>query len=71
MNATQKITFAAGALAITIVGALLVTAPMAFAQPVPMTAQSDCATLSLQANLSGHGECGGASHGTGLIALNR
>lgn len=41
MNAIQKATFAATALAITLVGAALVTAPMAFARPVPVMAQSD------------------------------
>src|SRR5487761_515299 len=38
MNAIQKATFAASALAITLVGAALVTAPMAFARPVPVVA---------------------------------
>jgi hypothetical protein len=35
MNAIQKATFAASALAITLIGAALVTAPIAFARPLP------------------------------------
>jgi hypothetical protein len=38
MNAIQKATFAASALAITLVGAALVTAPIAFARPLPVVA---------------------------------
>jgi len=41
MNAIQKAAFAAGALAITLLGAALVTAPMAFARPVPLAVQAD------------------------------
>ena len=67
MNAIQKATFAATALAITLVGAVLVTAPMAFARPVPVMAHNDCSTPSLQLTLSGHVVCTGA----GLIAFNR
>ena len=36
MNAIQKATFAASALAITLIGAALVTAPIAFARPSPV-----------------------------------
>jgi hypothetical protein len=67
MNAIQKATFAASALAITLVGAALATAPMAFARPVPVMAHSDCSTPSLQLTLSGHVTCSGAE----LIAFNR
>ena len=67
MNAIQKATFAASALAITLVGAALVTAPMAFARPVPVLAHSACSTPSLQLTLSGHVTCQGAE----LIAFNR
>ena len=66
MNAIQKATFAASALAITLVGAALATAPMAFARPVPFMAHSDCSTPSLQLTLSGHVTCRGAE----LIAFN-
>ena len=38
MNAVHKATFAAGALAITLVGAALVTAPIAFAPPSTVAA---------------------------------
>jgi hypothetical protein len=48
MNAIQKATFAATALAITLVGAVLVTAPMAFARPVPVMAQSGGAVPAQQ-----------------------
>ena len=71
MNAIQKATFAATALAITLVGAVLVTAPMAFARPVPVTVQNECATSSLQVNLAGHVDCTGVTRDAGLIALNR
>ena len=71
MNAIQKATFAATALAITLVGAVLVTAPMAFARPVQVMAHNECATSSLQVNLAGRVECKGLSGDAGLIALNR
>ena len=67
MNAIQKAAFAVSALAITIVGAALATAPMAFARSVPLVAHSDCRTSSLQVTLSGHADC----RDVGLIALNR
>ena len=67
MNAIQKATFAASALAITLIGAALATAPMAFARPVPVMAHSDCSTPSLQLTLSGRVTC----TGTELIAFNR
>jgi hypothetical protein len=67
MNAVQKATFAATALAITLVGAVLVTAPMALARPVPVMAHTDCSTQSLQLTLSGHVTCSSAE----LIAFNR
>jgi hypothetical protein len=71
MNAIQKATFAASALAITVVGALLVTAPMAFAHPVPVTTHNDCSTPSLQIALAGHDNCNDVSRDAGLFALNR
>lgn len=71
MNAIQKATFAASALAITCLGAALVTAPMAFARPVARVAQNVCATSTLQLSESGQVSCGGLAGGTTLIALNR
>lgn len=69
MNAIQKATFAASALVITLVGAALVTAPMAFARPVPVVAHS-CSAPSVQLALAGHVHCGSFSLGSGLVALN-
>ena len=71
MNAIQKAGFAASALAITLVGAALATAPMAFARSEPFVAHQACSTLSLQLTLAGHVECKGAAPGAGLIAFNR
>lgn len=72
MNAIQKATFAASALAITLVGAALVTAPMALARPEPLQAHNGCAASSLQLALAGHVGCATVAHqGAGLIALNR
>jgi len=71
MNAIQKAAFAASALAITIVGAALATAPMAFARSLPVVAHNDCATSSLQLTLSGHVTCGDVTREASLIALNR
>jgi hypothetical protein len=68
MNAIQKTTFAASALAITLAGAVLVTAPLAFARPVPVVAHRDCASASLQVSRE---LCRGAVGETGLVALNR
>jgi hypothetical protein len=70
MNTIQKATFAASALAITLVGAALVTAPIAFARPLPVVAHSDCATAGLQLNESGRVSCAGFARDAGLIALN-
>ena len=71
MNAIQKATFAASALAITLVGAALVTAPMAFARPVPVVAHSDCSTAGAPLAAAGHVQCGNFSYGSGLVASNR
>ncbi|HUA23642.1 MAG TPA: hypothetical protein VMA54_05975 [Steroidobacteraceae bacterium] len=57
MNAIQKVTFAVSALAITLVGAALVTAPIAFARPLPVAVVAHSAWA------------GGAAH-AGLVALN-
>lgn len=57
MNAIQKATFAVSALAITLVGAALVTAPIAFAPPSPVAAVAHTGWARV-AN-------------AGLVALNR
>jgi hypothetical protein len=56
MNAIQKATFAVSALAITLVGAALVTAPISFARPVAVVAHTGWA---------------GVASNAGLVALNR
>jgi threonine/homoserine efflux transporter RhtA len=71
MNAIQKAGFAASALAITLVGAAFVTAPMAFAQPEQVVAQPACSTLGLQVAVAGHVACQGASPEARLVAFNR
>ena len=58
MNAIQKATFAVSALAITLVGAALVTAPIAVARPLPVAALA-------------HTGWAGVTSNTGLVALNR
>ena len=70
MNAIQKASFAASALAITIIGAALAAAPINFARPVPVAAHGQCSTPSLQLTLSRHVTCAGVGSGSGLIALN-
>ncbi|MGH8296260.1 MAG: hypothetical protein ACRETZ_12310, partial [Steroidobacteraceae bacterium] len=71
MNAIRETTFAASALAITLIGAAWVTAPMVFARQRPVTARDACSMPSLQLTLSGHVGCYGTAGGAGLIALNR
>ena len=71
MNATQKITFAAGALAITVIGSLLVTAPMAFAHQVAVTTQSQYEASRLQAAPSGHLASEDTGEHSALVASNR
>lgn len=71
MNAIRKAAFAASALAITLVGAALATAPLAFARSQPIVAHDACSTSSLQLTLAGHVECSGAGPAAGLIAFNR
>jgi len=58
MNAIQKATFAVSALAITLVGAALVTAPIAFARPLP-------------AAVVAHTGWAGITPNARLVALNR
>jgi hypothetical protein len=71
MNAIQKATFAASSLAITLIGAALATAPLAFARAMPVVAHEACAAPSLQVALSGHVTCQGVNRDAELIALNR
>ncbi|HUN72538.1 MAG TPA: hypothetical protein VMU52_09525 [Steroidobacteraceae bacterium] len=66
MNTIQKATFAASALAITCLGAALVTAPMAFARPVAAVAQTECTAPA--AGQPGNAGCAG--FGGQLVALN-
>ena len=54
MNTVQRATFAASALAITLIGAVLVTAPMLFGRPMPVAASRACSNSSLQLILAGH-----------------
>jgi hypothetical protein len=71
MNAIQKATFAASALAITVIGAALVTAPIAFARAMPVVARSGCSAPSPQLTLSRRVHCADVRRDSGLIALNR
>lgn len=71
MNTIQKATFAASALAITLVGAALVTAPFAFARPLPVVAHNLCVPEGLQLTQAGHAGCAAAGRGAGLVALDR
>lgn len=71
MNTIRKAAFAASALTITLVGAALVTAPLAFARPEPVVARQVCSTPSLQLTLAGQVKCTGASPDAGLMAFNR
>jgi hypothetical protein len=71
MNAIQKAAFAVSALAITLVGAAFVTAPMAFARPVPVVAHHVCSTSGLQLALAGRVGCKSAGSDAGLVAFNR
>ena len=71
MNAIRKAAFAASALAITLVGAAFVTAPIAFARSEPLVVHQTCSTPSLQLTLAGHVECTSAGPDAGLVAFNR
>ena len=71
MNTIHKAAVAASALAITLVGAALVTAPIAFARPLPVVAHSHCATAGQQPAQSGPAGCAGFTRDAGLVALNR
>ena len=71
MSTIQKAAFAASALAITLAGALSVTAPMTFARPQPVMTRDACSVPSMQLALSGHVRCVEASRGAGLLAFDR
>jgi hypothetical protein len=71
MNTIQKAGFAASALAITLAGALSVTAPMTFARPQPVTTHDACSVPGVQLALSGHVRCATARPDAGLLAFNR
>lgn len=71
MNAIRKAAFAVSALTITVVGAALVTAPIAFARPEPIVAHQTCSTPSLEIRLAGQAECTSAGSDAGLMAFNR
>lgn len=71
MNTARKATFAASALAITIVGAVLVTAPMLFAKPMSVVANRACSTSSPQLILAGHGHCDDINRNSLLLVFNR
>lgn len=70
MNAIRKATFAASALVITLVGAALATAPMAFARSEQIVAHQVCSTSNLHLTTAGHVECTNAAPGAGLVAFN-
>ncbi len=71
MNTIRKATFAASALAITLVGALSVTAPMTFARPQPVMTHDACSVSSVQLALAGHVRCTDAGRDANLLAFNR
>ncbi|HEV2268633.1 MAG TPA: hypothetical protein VGR92_04170 [Steroidobacteraceae bacterium] len=71
MNAIRKAAFAASALTITLVGAALVTAPIAFARSVPLVAHQACSTTSVQLASAAEVECTSAGPAAGLMAFNR
>ena len=71
MNTIRKAAFAASSLAITLVGAALVTAPMAFARPEPIVARQACSSPGLQLTLAGQVQCKSVAAEAGLTALNR
>jgi len=71
MNAIRRAAFAASALAITLVGAVFVTAPMAFAGPEPTAAHQSCSTPSLGLASAGHLACKSAGSDAWLVAFNR
>jgi hypothetical protein len=71
MNAIRRAAFAASALAITLVGAVCVTAPMAFARSEPIVAHQACSTASLAHASAGQVACKNARSDAWLVAFNR
>ena len=71
MNAIQKAAFAASAFAITLVGAALVTAPIAFARAEPVVALHAGSTPGLHVASAGQTQSKGAGADAGLMAFNR
>ena len=71
MNAIRRAAFAASALAITLVGAVFVNAPMVFAGAQPGVAHQACSTPSLEIASAGHATCGTARSAAWLVAFNR
>lgn len=67
MNTVQRATFVASALAITLVGAVLVTAPMLFGRPMPVGSSRACSTSSLQFILAGHVYCTDISRDSRIV----
>lgn len=61
MNAIQKAAFAASSLIITLVGAALVTAPIAFAHEVPVVAYGACSAAAPQLGLAARTGCAAAT----------
>jgi len=57
MNTIRKAAFAASALGITVVGAALATAPIAFARPMPVLAYSGCTSAAAPLDQATHGFC--------------
>lgn len=71
MSTIRKATFAASALAITLAGAAFVTAPIAFARPIPVAAHSGCLVPSAHTALGQQADCVDLGQGSRLVALNR
>jgi hypothetical protein len=70
MNTIRRAAFAASALAITLVGAVLVTAPMAFARPEATAGQQACAAPSSRLASAARVPCNSAGSDAGLVAFN-
>jgi hypothetical protein len=71
MNAIRRAAFAASAVVITLVGAALVTAPLAFARSEPAAAHQACDTPGPELAVAGHVACSKGRADAGLLAFNR
>ncbi len=71
MSTPQKAAFAARALAITLAGAAFVTAPIAFARPIPIAAHSGCLVPGAHTAPGRQAYCVDLGQGSRLVALNR